>query len=142
MAERTRRELQRQVPRRVPEHGMVSEPPRSRADHRDLAAALQRGQAAFEPGLLDPDRVQDGERQDDNPADRGRLSIIEWPREPGQVSEAAETQAGHFFNSSNQHAPGHPRRSAVRTEENKRPFVRIFRRTMNTGRESARALAA
>ncbi|MBY0278676.1 transposase [Candidatus Binatia bacterium] len=40
--------------------------------------------AALEPGLLDSDRVQDGESQDNNPADRGRLSISGGPENPGR----------------------------------------------------------
>ena len=50
--------LQRQVPRRVLERGMVSYPPRSPGHHRGVAKALQRGTAAFEPRLLDPARIQ------------------------------------------------------------------------------------
>ena len=41
VAERHRRELQRQVPRRVPEHGMVSFAGRGEGGDRELAAALQ-----------------------------------------------------------------------------------------------------
>ena len=41
VAERRRRELQRQVPRRVPEHGVVPQPHRSPRPHRNLAPALQ-----------------------------------------------------------------------------------------------------
>ena len=67
VAERHRRELQRQAPRRVPEHGVVSHPAGGDPDHRNLAAALQRGPAALEPRLPDPDRVQKGEAQHDEP---------------------------------------------------------------------------
>src|SRR6185437_14972909 len=51
-------ELQRQVPRRVPEPGMVPFAERGEGGDRELAAALQRGAAAFEPGLPDAGRVR------------------------------------------------------------------------------------
>ncbi len=41
LAERRRRELQRQVPRRVPEHGVVSQPRRGPGPDRNLAPPLQ-----------------------------------------------------------------------------------------------------
>ena len=46
-------ELQLQVPRRVPEPGVVPLAGRGHGGDRDLAPALQRGAAAFEPGLPD-----------------------------------------------------------------------------------------
>ena len=58
LAERHQRELQRQVPRRVPERGVVPHPPRGPGHHRGLAPALQRRAAALQPRLLDPARIQ------------------------------------------------------------------------------------
>ena len=45
-AERLHRELQRQVPGRVPERALVRDAAAGQDGHRDLAAGLQRGQAA------------------------------------------------------------------------------------------------
>ena len=59
-------ELQRQVPRRVPEPRMVPVALRGEDHHRDMAQALQRGAAAFEPRLFDAGRVRreaQGERR-------------------------------------------------------------------------------
>ena len=49
---------QRQVPRRVPEHGVVPQPHRGSGHHRNLASALQRGSAAFEPRVPHAQAVQ------------------------------------------------------------------------------------
>ena len=53
-----RRELQRQVPRRVPEPRMVSFACGGEGDHRDLAAPLQRGASTLEPRLSHAERVR------------------------------------------------------------------------------------
>lgn len=62
-AERHRRELQRQVPRRVPVHRVVSLAPRSRCPDRSLAQSLQRGTSPQQPAILDPGGVQTGTAQ-------------------------------------------------------------------------------
>ena len=51
-------ELQRQVPRRVPEPRMVSFACGGEGDHRDLAAPLQRGASTLEPRLSHTERVR------------------------------------------------------------------------------------
>ena len=56
-------ELQRQVPRRVPEPGMVPLAGRGEGGDRELAAALQRGAAAFEPRLSHAGRVRGEDRE-------------------------------------------------------------------------------
>lgn len=53
-----RREPKREVPRRVSRHGAVPEPGRGPGDHRDMVPPLQRGSAAFEPRVPDPQTVQ------------------------------------------------------------------------------------
>ena len=58
VAERHHRKLQRQVPRRVPEPGMVPLARRGQGRDRGLAPALQRGPAAFQPRLFDAGRVR------------------------------------------------------------------------------------
>ena len=57
LAEWRRRKLQRQVPRRVPEPGMVPLARRGQGGDRELAAPLQRGAAAFEPRLSHAGRI-------------------------------------------------------------------------------------
>ena len=57
-AEWCRGELQRQVPRRVPEPRMVSFACGGEGDHRDLAAPLQRGASTLEPRLSHAKRVR------------------------------------------------------------------------------------
>ena len=54
VAERHQRVVQRQIPRRVSEPGVVPHAARSESRDRDLAPALQRGAPAYEPELLDP----------------------------------------------------------------------------------------
>ena len=58
LAERHRRKLQRQVPRRVSVHRVVPFAPRSRCPDRSLAQSLQRGTSPQQPAILDPGRVQ------------------------------------------------------------------------------------
>jgi hypothetical protein len=58
LAERRRRELQWQVPRRVLEHGMVPLARRGQGHHRSLAPPLQRGPPAFKHQLFDAGRVR------------------------------------------------------------------------------------
>ena len=57
LAERHRGELQRQVSRRVPQPGVVSQSHRGQGRHRDLAQALQQRSASLQPRRLDSDRV-------------------------------------------------------------------------------------
>ena len=57
LAERIERELQREVSRRVSEHGVVYEPDGCEDPHRELAASLQRGSTALEPWQSDAIRV-------------------------------------------------------------------------------------
>jgi transposase InsO family protein len=58
LAERRGRKLQRQVPRRMPEFGMVQQSPGGESDDRTVAAPLQCHPSTFEPGLPDAQRVQ------------------------------------------------------------------------------------
>ena len=55
-------ELQRQVPRRVPEPGVVPLAGRGEGRDRELAPALQRGASAFEPRLPHAGRVRGEDR--------------------------------------------------------------------------------
>ena len=58
LAERCAGKLQRQVPRRVPGHGVVPVSRRGQGRHRSVAQALQRGTPAFEPRIFDTGRVR------------------------------------------------------------------------------------
>lgn len=63
VAECHRRIVQREVPRRVSEPAVVSESHGRQGRHRPVAAALQRGPAAFESRLLNAARIQDDAAQ-------------------------------------------------------------------------------
>ena len=82
VAERCRRELQRSLPRRMPEPGVVPQSSRSEGDHRNLASALQCREATFEPRLPDADRVPTASRVH-QPGSRSQ--VTNGPRIPGQV---------------------------------------------------------
>jgi putative transposase len=58
LAERNQRELQRPLPRRVPERRVVPLARRGQGRHRNLAPSLQRHPTAQQPELLDAARVQ------------------------------------------------------------------------------------
>lgn len=58
VAERRERELQRQVPGRMPEPGVVPLARRSQDHDRILAPSLQRGSPSFEPRLFDADDIR------------------------------------------------------------------------------------
>src|SRR6266704_3512767 len=89
MAECDRRILQREVSRRVSQPAVVSEPGRSDSGHRPVAAALQRGPPAFEPGLSDAGGVHS---ELSNSAPRGRRSpVIPGPKKPGRSCYLSET---------------------------------------------------
>ena len=93
VAERRRRELQRQVPRRVPEFGMVPLARSSQGRHRGLAPALQRGSAALQPRLFDARRVRREARTDQRSARfrNGPGRCATWgPRAPARCKTVLE----------------------------------------------------
>ena len=90
LAERHRRELQRPLPRGVPQHGMVPHAKGGRGHHRDLAASLQRGPTALKSRLFDTDRVQRNTWQPTTRSER-LLSSFDWSEEPRQVITTVTT---------------------------------------------------
>jgi hypothetical protein len=87
LAEWRHGELQRQVPRRVPEPRMVSVTRRGEGDHRSMAAALQRSASAFEPRLPHAERVRGStERRSvpscNGPGRCGMWAFAPWPVAP------------------------------------------------------------
>ena len=90
MAEWHRRELQREVPGRVPQHGVVPLAVRGRGDHRDLEGALQRGSPPLEPGIPHAARVHEEARAVRNqPRWRGRSLVSRGPKNPGRSARRA-----------------------------------------------------
>src|SRR5690606_27996550 len=83
LAERHRRELQRPLPGRMSESRVVPQPARSASDHRNLAAALQPGPPALEPGLPYAGRVR---RQSPFHQPEGRSLETPGPKLPEQVT--------------------------------------------------------
>src|SRR5512139_2969947 len=71
LAEWRRRELQRQVPRRVSEPRMVSFARRSEGTDRRMATPLQRGAPSFEPRLPHAQRVRDSRSKTSAPSCNG-----------------------------------------------------------------------
>src|SRR4029079_19582503 len=71
LAEWRRRELQRQVPRRVSETRMVSFARRSEGTDRRMATSLQRGAPTFEPRLPHAQRVRDSRSKTSAPSCNG-----------------------------------------------------------------------
>ena len=89
LAEWHGRIVQREVPRRVLDAGVVSESGRGEGRHRALAAALQRRAPAHEPRRPDAGRVQGAARPSarqpggENPRAR-RSPIVTGPKNPGR----------------------------------------------------------
>src|SRR4029077_9778027 len=71
LAEWRRRELQRQVSRRVSEPRMVSFARRGKGSDRRMAATLQRGTPAFEPRLSHAERVRGSRSNSSAPSCNG-----------------------------------------------------------------------
>jgi len=95
LAEWRHRELQRQVPRRMPQPRMVSHARRSKSYHRELASALQRRAAAFEPWLPHAERICSSANK--NPAPRqatGRGAAVFGASTPRPVAPPAHI--GHM----------------------------------------------
>src|SRR6185312_14423567 len=89
LAEWRRGKLQRQIPRRVSESRMVSFACRSESDHRDVAAALQRGAAAFEPRLSHAERVPGSTGKRSVPSCNGPGRCGMWASAPWPVAPPA-----------------------------------------------------
>src|SRR4029077_8050961 len=87
LAEWRRRELQRQVSRRVSEPRMVSFARRGKGSDRRMAATLQRGTSAFEPRLSHAERVRGSRSNSSAPSCNGPgRSGIRGLRAPARCS--------------------------------------------------------
>jgi hypothetical protein len=87
LAEWRRRELQRQVPRRVSEPRMVSFARRGEGSDRRMAATLQRGTSAFEPRLSHAERVRGSRSKSSAPPCNGPGRCGMWGlRAPARCS--------------------------------------------------------
>lgn len=90
LAKRHGRELQRQIPGRMPLHGMVSLPDGSQSGHRGLAQDLQRSAAAFESRQNDPEGLCSDARQYLKP--RSHPQELTGPKNAGR-SDAAFSES-------------------------------------------------
>lgn len=99
------REVQRPLPRRVPEHGVVPLASGGSGRHRNLAQALQQRSTPFESRRDQPDRAQEKVREVRRCKPRGKFlvsvgplkagtSASPWPARGRCVSRAARTRMG------------------------------------------------
>ncbi len=89
VAERHRRELQRQVPGRMSKSGVVSEQDRCEDRDRGLAASLQRGSTSLELGKSDTGRVQAEHFINETGV---RPPSLKWDEESHQVTPTSSSR--------------------------------------------------
>ena len=77
------------LPRGMPQHGVVPDAARGCGDHRDVAAALQRGPTPLKPRLFDTDRVQSEARGHQQTDRRGVFLASIGPKNPGRSHRQA-----------------------------------------------------
>ncbi len=85
-ADRRTDTLQRPLPRRVPQHGVVSHASRGSCGHRGMAVPLQHRPPPFEPRLFDTRRIQSQTDSQQRPDPGGCCLVITGPQKPGRSS--------------------------------------------------------